>query len=106
MQWLKVQYKRYRYWFWIGAAVLIAILLFVVRGLIVGSKDGGKRKISLPEVPKALKDKVEQAEEESLVARVEARVVAEQEKKELQEVAKIDDGAERRKRLAKMLEGL
>jgi hypothetical protein len=103
MKWLKAQYTRYRYWVWVAAAVAVAILLFVLRGLVVGS---GKGKISLPEIPEALKAKVAKAEEEALVARVEARVTAEQEVKELEEVAKIDDGVERRKRLAKMLENL
>jgi hypothetical protein len=103
MRWLKAQYKRYKYWVWGLLAVLAALLLFLLRGAVVG---GGRRKISLPEIPRALRAKVDLAEEEALVARVEARVEATKEVEKLQEVAKISDGVERRKRLAAMLKGL
>ena len=49
---------------------------------------------------------MEKAEEGALIARVEARVKAEEATKELEEIAAVDDGAERRKRLAEMLNGL
>lgn len=61
---------------------------------------------SLPEVPDALKKKVQEAEEAALVARVEARVEAEKAKEILDEAAAISDGAERRKRLADALRRL
>lgn len=104
MKWLKAQYKRFKYVIWGIGGVLTAILLVVLKGAIVGKP--GKRKISMPEVPQALKEKVEKAEEHALVARIEARVEAEKDIEKLEEVAKIDDGAERRKRLAGMLEDL
>jgi hypothetical protein len=88
------------------AAACLAVLAVVLRGLIFREPPEGKKIDMLPEVDEALKMKVRQAEEESLVSRVEARVQAETQKQELQEVMKVEDGAERRRRLAEMLRRL
>jgi uncharacterized protein YpmS len=88
------------------AAVTLTVLGVVLRGLVVREHPSGKKEDVLPEVDVALKEKVQQAEEESLVARVEARVEAEAQKEELHEVMKIDDGSERRRRLAALLRRL
>ena len=84
---------------------LVGILAFIFRGLVVGDS-GAPKRVELPKVPKALRDKVEKAEEEALIARVEARVEATKEVEKLEEVSKIKDGAERRKRLAGLLKDL
>lgn len=103
MKWLISKFKGAKWLAWAGLGVVAVVILFIVRGLFSGPKTPGKR---LPEVPNALKEKVEKAEEGALIARVEARVKAEEATKELEEIAAVDDGAERRKRLAEMLNGL
>jgi len=85
----------------IGFAVLVG--LWLMRTLFTADPAAPAK---LPEVPKKLKEKVEKAEEAALVARVEARVEATEAKKLLDEAADIDDGKERRKRLADMLSRL
>lgn len=56
-----------------------------------------------PVVPPELASRVAKAEEEALVARVQATTKATEHMTELQTIQAIDDGAERRRRLAAML---
>ena len=96
-------FRKHAKWFALGAvAIGAAGLAFLFRGALVGKG----RRVSLPPLDKGIQDAVRKAEEEALVARVEARVKAEQEVEELEEVSKIDDGVERRRRLAEMLNDL
>ncbi len=95
--------KSLRWVAWAVLAVVVVLVIWFVRGLFSGPKTGTGR---LPEVPKKLKEKVAKVEESSLIAKVEARVEADKAKEALDEIAKIDDGKERRKRLAEMLNGL
>jgi|WetSurMetagenome_2_1015567.scaffolds.fasta_scaffold107430_2 hypothetical protein len=88
------------------AAVALGVLGVVLRGLVFREPPEGKKVDVLPEVHEAIKEKVQQAEEAALVSRVEARVQAETQTQALQEVMKVEDGAERRRRLAAMLRGL
>ena len=87
-------------------AVLGFAALIGLRALSALLTIGSSAPPKLPEVSKKLKAKVEKAEEEALVARVEARVEATEAKKILDEAADIDDGKERRKHLAAMLNRL
>lgn len=91
----------------IGA--LVAVLAFVLRGLFVSqprSAPSSDRSQSLPPIDQRLRERVARAEEEALVARVEARTRAETQRETLQEIEKIEDGAERRRRLAALLRRL
>lgn len=54
----------------------------------------------------AIRQRVEAAEEESLRVRVETQTETRVAKEELEKVSSIEDGAERRRRLAEMLRGL
>ena len=54
----------------------------------------------------AIRQRVEAAEEESLRVRVETQTETRVVKEELEKVSAIEDGAERRRRLAEMLRGL
>lgn len=82
----------------------LGILLLVLRNIFAGPKPKGPER--LPDVPPKLREKVAQVEEEALKAKIEAKVTAEAEKKEVEEILKIDDGKERRKRLAEKLRNL
>lgn len=103
---LKRFWKRMKWIILAVSAVLVAVLAVVLRGMIVREDPQGSKEDVLPEVSEAIKEKVVQAEEESLIARVEARVEAETQREELKEIAKEDDGVERRRRLASMLRRL
>lgn len=103
---MKVVWKHIK---WVAVAVAVGLGIagvFLLRGLFVKERSDGSEEDPLPEVADKLKKRVQQAEEEALVSRVEAKVKAEQDQKELEEVAQIDDGKERRKRLADMLRRL
>jgi hypothetical protein len=91
----------------IGVGVFLTLAVtFFLRGLFRKEKPDGTIEDMLPAVEEGLKEKVRAAEEAALVARVEARVEADTKREELAEISQIDDGAERRKRLAAMLRGL
>jgi hypothetical protein len=92
---------------WIALVVLAVgagVLLLVLRKMFWGPKPEGPTR--LPDVPPALQKKVEKAQEEAIKAKVEAKITAEIDKKEVEEILQIDDGAERRKRLAEKLKNL
>ena len=95
--------KSLRWVAWAILAFVVVLVIWLVKGLFDGPKTGTGR---LPEVPQKLKEKVAKVEEAALVSKVEARVEAEKAKEALDEIAEIDDGKERRKRLAEMLRGL
>lgn len=89
---------------YLAIAIGSGVLLLALRHLFYGAKPTGPSR--LPDVPEALRKKVEQAQEEAIKAKVEAKVVAETDKKQVEEILKIDDGVERRKRLADKLRSL
>lgn len=96
--------KSAKYVLWVVLAAVLGVVVLLGRSFLMrGRKEGTGR---LPEVPEKLKAKVAKVEEEALIARVEARVTAEKDQEALEEVAKIEDGAERRERLAAMLRTL
>lgn len=100
---LKAWWAKSRWAVWVVIGVIFAIMVLVLRSLGGGKKQQPIGMFSLPPIPKVIQEKVHKAEEDGLRARVEASVKAESEKKQLAEVMAVDDGAERRKRLAEML---
>lgn len=54
-------------------------------------------------LPKLIQEKLDIANEEYLIEKTKAKVEAEIAKKELEEITNIDDGAERRRKLAELL---
>jgi uncharacterized membrane protein YdfJ with MMPL/SSD domain len=85
-------------------AVAAGILLLTLRKMFVIPRPIGPNR--LPDVPPALQAKVEKAQEEALKAKVAAKVTADTDKQELTQILQIDDGVERRKRLAEKLRTL
>lgn len=99
---VKAWWAKSRWAVWVAVGVLAVVMLMVLRSLFdVKPKPG--QPVGLPPVPKVLQDKADKAQEENLLARVEAKVKAEEHRKELETVMKIDAGAERRKQLAALL---
>ena len=103
MKWLISIFKRTKWVAWAVLAVATVAVVWFFRTLFTADPKAPAR---LPEVPAALKYKVAKAEEDALIARVEASVEAEKAKELLDEAAAIDDGVERRKRLAEALRRL
>jgi hypothetical protein len=104
---LKAFYQARRWECWAALAAISGLVLLALRLLVFrGGPEHSGDETYLPEPPKFLVRKVKQVEKEALVARVEARVKAEEDKKELEVVASLEDEVERRKRLAEMLRRL
>lgn len=106
---LKAFWKRSKWVILSVAAALVAVLAFILRGLFTKKPSqpvAPDTPQPLPPIDERIREKVTKAEEEALVARVEARVQAETQRAELDEIAKVEDGAERRRRLAEMLRRL
>ena len=99
---LKAWWHRSQWVVWVVIGVCAVIMLAVLRSLVL-KKPGGDSGGLLPPIPKAIQERVNQAQEDNLRVRVEAKVKADEQKKQLDDVLKMDDGAERRKRLAEML---
>lgn len=89
------------------AAGILLVLGAVLYSLFHSPQDRDPSKPSrLPEVPKPLLEKVEKAEEEALVAKVEARVKSDTDRTKLAEAQAIADGKARRAALAAVLRSL
>lgn len=97
---LAVWWKVLKWIFYLILATGVACLVWMVR------KAFRKPPPAPSEPPSALETKVVQVEVEALQARVEAKVTADEDKKKVVEILKVDDGAERRKQLAEMLNNL
>jgi predicted membrane-bound mannosyltransferase len=106
--WLKLiaWLKTSKWWLYALVAAAIAVALVVLRNLFTSPGDEGHGDYQLPEAPPVLKQAVEQAEEDALRTRVEAAAKNEAHKQQLQQVGAIEDGAERRKQLAALLNSM
>ena len=88
---------------WIGLVVLSIVAAIVVAILRPRSPLPPKGGEAIPPPPRPLQDAVDRAEEAALVAKVKAKVEADNTTEALTEISKIDNGAERRKALAALL---
>lgn len=94
---------QFKYIFYSVLSVCIVFVLFLVYRLFSSPKDPVP---TFPiEVQKTLQEKVNRAEEDALIAKTKATLQAEEAEKALNEIMVIDDGVERRKRLADLLNG-
>lgn len=99
---MRIVWASIKNYFWLALIVVVPILILILKGFFAKG-DATRPGQLLPDVPQGLKDRAEKAEEEALVVRAEVRVRTEVKKEELETITKIDDGAERRKRLAEFL---
>jgi len=105
---LKAFWKRSK---WVLIAVAGGVLLvvaFLLRGLFIRrdpapEPDGPQ---PLPPIDERIKERVAKVEEEATVARIEAKVRADTDREQLERINQVEDGAERRRRLAAMLRRL
>lgn len=98
--------KRLKYLLYAVGAAVVAVLAVIFRGAIVSKTNDGKKRIAPARVPPKLQQAVQQAHEEALVEKALAKSQAEEQRQELQEIQKVDDGVERRKRLAAFIRTL
>lgn len=105
---LKAFWKRSKWVLLAVAGVAVAVLAFMLRGLFARKtpERPSNEPQPLPPIDERIKERVVQAEEEATVARIEAKVKADTDREQLERINQVDDGAERRKRLAAMLRRL
>lgn len=103
---LSALWARFKWVAWIVFAAVVAVLVLVLRRLFSSPSDKDRARYTMPAVPSAVQQRVEHAEEQAQVARVQASVHAEAKKEELQQIQQIPNGTERRRRLADMLRTL
>jgi hypothetical protein len=97
-------WKSSKYAVWAVLGVMAMIVGLVLRGIFAPRSIGVAYSPSA--VPSALQKKVDQAQEEAMIAKVKANAQADADHAKLQEVVKNPDGVERRKQLAALLENL
>jgi len=105
---LKAFWKRSKWVILSVAGVLVLVLAFLLRGLFarkLPERDPLDPK-PLPPIDERVHERVKAAEEEATVARIEARVRASTDREQLERISQVEDGAERRRRLAAMLRRL
>lgn len=85
-------------------AVVVGVGFALVAPFLSDRKRGGGE--GLPRLPEAVQRKLDQVHEEALTAKVKAKVKADEDRIELAEIIAIDDGKERRQRLAEKLRHL
>jgi hypothetical protein len=105
---LKAFWKRFKWVIVSVGGVLLLVLAFLLRGLLVKKTPEpapGNEK-PLPPIDERIRERVAQAEEEATVARIEAKVRADTDREQLERINQVEDGAERRRRLAAMLRRL
>lgn len=98
-------WKRFQWAFWAVLTLVFTAVLVIFRGVFVRSP-GADRRIVLPPVPPVLKKQVEKAEEAALVAKAVAKVKSDEQQQQLDKIATVDDGRERRRQLASFLKEL
>jgi len=105
---LKAFWKRFKWVIVSVGGVLLVVLIVLLRILFAKKTPDpvpGDEK-PLPPIDERIRERVAQAEEEATVARIEARVRAETDREQLERINQVEDGAERRRRLAAMLRRL
>ena len=105
---LKAFWKRSKWVLLAVGGVIVAVLAFVLRGLFVRKRPErpSNEPQPLPPIDECIYERVRVAEEEATVARIEAKVRADTDREQLERINKVEDGAERRRRLAAMLRRL
>ena len=108
MAWLKAMWAQSK-WVILAvggvlAGIAVSVLGVILRGL-TSRNEGRSGSTALP-VNEKIQKRVEVAEEQALVTRIEAKVRAAGDREQLERIAKVEDGPERRRRLAAMLRRL
>ena len=93
--------EQIKYIFWSVLSVCSVFIVYFIYRLFSSSHD---KPSAIPiQVAQIFQKKVNQAQENALVEKVKANISAEKSNQALNDILVIDDGAERRKRLAELL---
>lgn len=107
---LKAFWKRSKWVLVSVAGGVLLVVAFLLRGLFMKPRSGTEtdplEPKPLPPIDERIKEQVAKAEEEATVARIEAKVRADVDREQLERINQVEDGAERRRRLATMLRRL
>lgn len=93
--------KQITFLFWLITSSIILFIVFLIIKLFTNPKE--EAPLIQTEIVAALQEKADKAHEEMLIERTKTKFEAEEAQKHLDEVLKIDDGVERRKKLAALL---
>ena len=98
-----------KWWFWVALAVAFGVVILISKGLFTKGPtkplEGSPDKF-LPPPPRIILEKMEKAHEAALAVRAEVKADTSVKKKKLEEIAKLNDGVERREALASFLDNL
>ena len=97
--------SRFRWALWAFLGVALAAGLWALRRLTLSPAELATSATG-PDPLAPIQEKVTRAEEQALVARVQATAKADADRDRLAETMKVEDGAERRRRLAEHLQSL
>jgi hypothetical protein len=92
--------KHVKWFFWGLVAVATTFLALMFKGFEVPEK---KRKPKIPEVPPKLRERVLKAEEDAVFVRAGVKAREKVQQDELEDIRKISNGRERRRRLAELM---
>lgn len=104
MKQVRAWLAEFRWILWVLAAVVAAFLFAMVSPFLF--QQGSDGATVLPALPQTVQRKLDAAHEAALIAKTNAITKADTDKGDLKMIAKIDDGAERRRRLAEKLRTL
>lgn len=96
--------KQAKWVLYLVIAAVVGLCFAMVAPFIFQRKRGTAE--GLPMLPEGMQRKLDQVHEEALTAKVTAKVKADADRIELAEIIAIDDGKERRRRLAEKLKQL
>ena len=88
------------------AGAVVAFLTLLLRSLFTNPGDKDHANFTLPPAPQVLQDAVAAAEEAALTSRIQASATTDAHVDQLNKIAAIPDGAERRKQMAGLLNTL
>jgi len=103
---LRVLWKQFKWVFLALGAVIVVVVVFLLRSLVPRKKSNIIEGVVSVPIDERIMENVRVAEEEAVVARVEAKVRADADMEQLERISKVEDGVERRRQLAAMLRRL
>jgi uncharacterized membrane protein YcjF (UPF0283 family) len=100
---MTVFWQKAKWFAWAALGVIIVVMTLVVRRLFTSPSN---KEWTVPPVPTAIQNSVEQAQENAQVAEAQANATEGAQQQQLSTILKVSDDAQRRQQLASFLQGL